>query len=399
VGRGRDGGDLREVIAYFLRLGFIAFGGPAAHIALMRRELVQQRGWVTDQEFIDTLGVTNLIPGPNSTEMTMHLGNRRAGWWGLWLGGLCFIGPAVLVVLAFAWSYVRWGSTPAGEGILFGVQPVVLAIIIQAIWGLRSAAIKGWSAVVISVLAVVLALTGVKEVWLVLGGGFAGMALHLVLPGRPGSGKPRLPFRIDSRRVGRAARRPRNVFRTHLFAAAATVPGPYHPLDLFLIFLKIGGLLYGSGYVLIAFMQGDLVDSRHWLTQQQLLDAIAVGQFTPGPLSSSATFAGYVIDGWRGAALATAGIFLPSFLLVGITHPFIPRLRQSAWAAPFLDGVNAAALALMAVVTFQLGQESLDNAFAALLFLIGAYVLVRYSPNSAWLVLAGAAAGILHEFA
>jgi chromate transporter len=366
------------VARYFLRLGAIAFGGPAAHVALMRRELVQQRRWVTDEEFMDLLGVTNLIPGPNSTEMSMQLGATRAGWRGLWLGGLCFIGPAVAIVLALAWAYVRWGATAAGEGLLFGIQPVILAVILQAIWGLRRAALKRWQTGVIAVAAAGLTFAGVNEILVLLGSG----------------GVMVLPAAI------RRLRRPASGL--HMFVlgplALAGTPAGYSLLGLFLVFLKIGAVLYGSGYVLLAFLQSDLVDSRGWLTQQQLLDAIAVGQFTPGPLFSSATFAGYVIDGWRGAAAATLGMFLPSFVFVAVTHPFVARLRRSAWAAPFLDGVNAAALALMAVVTFTLARETMDNAAAVGLFAGAAVVLVRFNPNSAWLVLAGACAGLLHAW-
>jgi chromate transporter len=369
-----DRGRLREAVGYFFRLGVIAFGGPAAHIALMRRELVQQRGWVTDEEFIDLLGVTNLVPGPNSTEMTMYLGGRRAGLWGLWLGGAAFIAPAVAIVLALSWAYVRWGTTPAGEALIYGIEPFVLAIITQAIWGLRRAAVKSVATFVVGVAAVAAVVLGVSEVVVILGGGVA------------------LLVWMRRRWLWGQLRRSGGAANAVFLAAPGSVPG----WKLFLVFLKMGAVLYGSGYVLVAFMQGDLVDSRHWLTHQQLVDAIAVGQFTPGPVFSSATFAGYVAGGWPGALGATAGIFLPSFLLVTLTYRLVPRLRSSAWAGPFLDGVNVAALVLMAVVTAQLARDTLTDAFTIGLFAVAAAILVRWNPNSMWLIGAGVVAGLAH---
>lgn len=401
-------GSLAEVLRYFFRLGCIAFGGPAAHVALMRRELVIERRWVSDQEFMDLLGVTNLVPGPNSTEMTMHLGAQRAGWRGLWLGGLAFILPALVIVTVLAWAYVRFGDTPAGEGIILGIQPFILAVIIQAIWGLRGAALRGYETLLLGAVVVALAIAGMNEVVLLLGAGAAMLAVSLaiwLLTGHSRRNLPPLP------KAGQPLNRVRGPFRRRDFAIlpfpvpwpalsiAAGTPAAYSLAELFLAFLKIGAILYGSGYVLLAFMQSEFVESRGWLTEQQLIDAIAVGQFTPGPLFTSAAFAGYVIDGLPGALAASAGIFLPSFLFVTVTHPLVPRLRRSRWAAPFLDGVNVAALALMAVVTFQLAGEVLEGWYTISLFLIGAAVLIRFNPNSAWLVLAGIAAGLLHAVA
>ncbi|MEX0784124.1 MAG: chromate efflux transporter [Dehalococcoidia bacterium] len=376
------GNKVSEVAAYFLRLGCIAFGGPAAHIAIMRRELVTQRKWLTDEEFVDMLGVTNLIPGPNSTEMTMHSGYHRAGWGGLLLGGLAFILPAVAIVLALAWAYVRYGDTPAGEGILAGVGPVVLAIIIQAIWGLRTAALKTPLSMVLAALVfAVVFLFDANEIVALFAAGAVTLAWYLARH-TPGAINALLPLGLPAPLAFQAAAE-----------SAPTVGG------LFWVFLKVGALLYGSGYVLVSFLESELVDSRGWLTDQQLVDAIAVGQFTPGPLFSSATFVGYIIEGWDGAAAATAGIFLPSFVLVMLTAPFVSRLRRLGWTGAFLDGINAAALALMATTTIILAQETLDTAFGAALFAVGAIVLVRYNPNSAWLVLAGAALGVGWEVA
>ena len=383
-------GSVAEVARYFLRLGVIAFGGPAAHIAIMRRELVQQRGWTTDQEIVDMLGVTNLIPGPNSTELTMHLGAERAGWRGLWVAGIAFILPATLITLALAWLYVEYGTTAAGEGIILGVQPFMLAIIVQAIWGLKGAALKGVETFFVVFAVAALAVAGANEVVLIFAAGLAMLTVHAAL--RLLTKQSRESMKDGERGPRRKGPFGRN-WALAPVAAASTLPG-YSAWELFLTFLKIGATLYGRGYVLLAFLQSEFVDSRGWLTEQQLVDATSAGQFTPGPLFSSAAFAGYVIDGWRGGVLAALGIFLPSFLFVTATHPLVPRLRRSTWAAPFLDGVNAAALALMVVVTVQLGLEVLDGWYTAALFVVAVGVLLKFSPNSAWLVLAGVAAGL-----
>ena len=399
--------NLAGVGRYFLRLGCIAFGGPAAHVALMRRELVAQRGWVTDQQFADVFGVSNLIPGPNSTETAMHVGGLRAGWAGVWVAGAAFIAPAVAIVLAFAWLYDEYGTTTGGEALLDGVQPVVLAVILQAIWGLRGATVKTPAALAIVAAAVVLALVGVNEIFVLLGSGAALLLAHVASRGttsRPWPQAIRERFTAAWQRLGRLVSAQQAWVATALgphtailplLAAQAVTPTSFSAAELFLVFLKIGGTLYGSGYVLVSFMQSELVDSRHWLTDRQLLDAIAVGQFTPGPVFSTATFAGYVIDGFRGAALATAGIFLPSFVFVAATHPLVPRLREWRWTRPFLDGVNAAAVALMALVTIELARDSLDGPFEITLFVAAAVALIRFSPNSALIVLAGAAAGLI----
>jgi chromate transporter len=392
---------VREVLTYFVRLGCIAFGGPAAHIALMRRELVQQKKWTTDQEFVDMLGVTNLIPGPNSTELTMHLGAKRAGWAGLWIAGLAFIVPAVLIVTALAWAYVEYGDTPAGEGIILGITPFILAVIIQAIWGLRTAAFKGIETMAVGLAVIALALVGVSEIPLIFGAGIflmlLGLGLRLATGGTAESLGP-LPGRRRGGITKRKAFLPFIPAGGHWPGLLAAVPAGYSLLELFLTFLKIGAVLYGSGYVLLSFMETEFVTNRQWLTEQQLVDAIAAGQFTPGPVFSTAAFAGYVIDGLPGALAASVGIFLPSFIFVTLTHPLIPRLRRSRWAAPFLDGVNVAALALMMVVTFRLAGQVLDGWYTTTLFFIGAAVLIRFNPNSGWLVLAGIAAGLLHAW-
>jgi chromate transporter len=384
-----------EVARYFLRLGAIAFGGPAAHIAIMRRELVAERGWTTDADLVDMLGVANLIPGPNSTELAMHLGAERAGWRGLWLGGLAFVLPATLITVALAWAYVNYGTTSAGEGIILGIQPFMLAIIVQAIWGLKGVALKGIETFLLVFVVAGLSLAGVGEVLLIFAAGLAMLLLHGVLAFLTRDGRRSLPKLPRTGRGGRRGPFGRNRAIVPFATAASAMPG-YSLTELFFVFLKIGATLYGSGYVLLTFLQTEFVDHRGWLTQQQLVDAISAGQFTPGPEFSTAAFAGYIIDGWQGALVATVGIFLPSFVLVTATHPLVPKMRRSTWAAPFLDGVNAAALALMVVVTARLGLEVLDGWYTAVLFAAGAVVLLRFSPNSAWLVLAGIAAGLAH---
>jgi chromate transporter len=363
-----------EVARVALRLGLTAFGGPAVHIAMLREEVVVRRRWMTDDEFVDLLGATNLIPGPNSTEMVIHAGFRRAGWAGFAVGGILFILPAAAIVLAFAWAYVEYGKTPAVEWVLYGIKPVVIAIVVQAIWGLARSAVKNVWLAVVGVASLALYLAGINELLILFGFG----ALALLA-------------RSAARQRGRLilAALPATEFLGH--RAIHVAPDLTR---LFLIFLKIGSVLYGSGYVLLAFLQGEFVDRLGWLTQQQLLDAVAVGQFTPGPVFTTATFIGYVIGGWSGAALATVGIFLPSFLFVAISQPLIPRLRKSPVAAALLDGVNVAALGLMAGVTWQLGRGAVMDAFTLALAVGAAVVLLRWKINSAWLVLAGALAAL-----
>lgn len=369
--------NLGEIARLFLRLGFTAFGGPAAHIAMMHDEVVVRRNWLDEQEFLDLVGATNLVPGPNSTELAIHLGHLRAGWRGMVVAGVCFIMPAVLIVLAFAWMYVEYGSTPQGAALMLGIKPVIIAVVLQAIMKLTPSALKTPLLWIVAATALVLFLLGVNELIVLFGGAAVVVGVHALrrLPEAPAMIVP-------------------------LLAANTLLSQPVEQVAvslwrLFLVFLKAGALLYGSGYVLLAFLRNDLVLQLEWLTDQQLLDAIAVGQFTPGPVFTTATFIGYVLAGLPGALVATVGIFLPSFFFVGLLTRILPHLRQSAWSARFLDGINATALALMAGVTLLLGKSALIDWFTLLLCILATLLLFRWRINSTWLVLGGAIAGLL----
>jgi chromate transporter len=367
-------GSLSEVAALFLKLGFVAFGGPAAHIALMRDEVVTRRRWVTEQQFLDLLGASNLIPGPTSTELAIYLGYARAGWRGLVLAGTLFILPAALISLALAWVYVRYGSTPQAVWLLYGIKPVIIAVVVQAIWALARTAVKGWLLAAIGALVLGLYAAGVNEIVLLLGAGVLVMA---------------------ARNAGRLRQRPRAlVLLPMLGAPALSTAGAasVDPVSLFFVFLKIGAVLYGSGYVLLAFLRNDFVVRLGWLTDQQLIDAVAVGQLTPGPVFTTATFIGYIVAGTSGAALATLAIFLPSFVFVAIVYPMVPRLRGSAWMSAFLDGVNVAAIGLMLAVTWQLGRSAVIDGPSAALALVATILLLRWRINSVWLI---AGAGVI----
>lgn len=385
---------LGEVVALFFRLGCTAFGGPAAHIALMRDEVVRRRRWVTEEHFLDLLGATNLIPGPNSTEMAIHLGYVRAGWPGLLVAGALFILPATALVLALAWAYVRYGSTPQAGFVLYGVKPVIIAVVVQALWGLGRAAVKSAALAAVGVLVLALYLAGVNEIALLFGGGLLGAAVTLgwrgtraalAAPALAGAGG--ITARAEAAPVVLAAARGAAALGP---AAAAASLG-----TLFLTFLKIGAVLYGSGYVLLAFLRNDFVTRLGWLTEGQLLDAVAVGQFTPGPVFTAATFVGYLVGGVPGGLLATLAIFLPSFVFVAASNPLIPRLRRIRATAALLDGVNVAAVGLMAAVTWELGRAAIVDALTAALAGVAIVLLIRFRVSSVWLILGGAAAGLL----
>ncbi|MEA2587059.1 MAG: chromate transporter [Thermomicrobiales bacterium] len=375
---------LRSVVGLSLKLGITAFGGPAAHIAMLRHEVVSRRAWLTDQHFLDLLGVTNLIPGPNSTEMVMHVGQNRAGGRGLMLAGIAFIVPAATITMFFAWLYVRYGTTPRGEWLLDGIKPVIIAVVGQALWSLGRTAIKDVTSGSIAVGVLALYLAGANEIVLLFGGALLLVGLRQAVgefKRHVSAVRGLAPVAVPS--------------LMGLAAAAADAKVPYTALRLFLTFVKIGSVLYGSGYVLLAFLRNDFVVRYGWLTEQQLLDAVAVGQVTPGPVFTTATFVGYVVGGFTGAVLATIAIFLPAFVFVAIVGPLVPRLRQRAVLGRLLDGVNVAAIGLMAAVTIDLGRDAIVDLPTALLAIGSAYLLIRHNVNSAWLVVLGGVAGLL----
>ena len=376
-----------QLLGLFLKLGVTAFGGPAAHIAMMEDEVVTRRGWLTRERFLDLIGATNLIPGPNSTEMAIHIGFVRAGIVGLVVAGVSFILPAALLTLGCAWAYEQFQTVPEADALLYGIKPAVIAVILSAVWRLGKTAAKGPFLIVIGFLVMLSVLFGINEIIALLSGGIVGILWQL--GSRLGKGKTLLGFAwLPSSNLA--------------FSVTVASPSSVTLTSLGLFFLKIGCVLFGSGYVLIAFLQGGLVEQYQWLTQQQLLDAVAIGQFTPGPVLTTATFIGYVLAGPLGALVATLGIFGPSFLFVLVTNPLIPRLRQSAVAGAFLDAINASAIGLMAAVTVELARHTLidwetkqiDWA-AGLIALASAVVLFRYRVNAAWLVLGGAVIGWL----
>ncbi|MDX1932169.1 MAG: chromate efflux transporter [Capsulimonadales bacterium] len=381
---------LREIAGVFLRLGFTAFGGPAAHIALMKEEFVVRRKWLTEAEFLDLLGATNLIPGPNSTEMAIHLGYRRGGWIGLIVAGLCFLLPAALIVSGFAWAYVRFGALPTVAGLLQAVKPVVVAVVLQAMAGLVRPALKNVPLTVLGIAVLGAALFGLAPPYLLFGAGFlTGLARWW-----QGESSPvrRSPGSLLALLAGVAGMIGLPVLLTFVsFSSRGAVP--LSSGALFAFFLKVGATLYGSGYVLLSFLREEPVLRWRWLTEGQLLDAVAVGQVTPGPVFTTATFIGYVLSGPFGAFLATLGIFLPSFVFVALSGPLIPRLRQSPVMAAFLDGVNVAALALLATVVWETARTAFTGPFTVSLAILSAVLLIRYRVNSAWLLLAAAGFG------
>lgn len=372
----RPKGSPREVAIVFLRLGLVAFGGPVAHTALMREEIVRRRGWVDDQRFADLMGATNLIPGPNSTELAIHLGHDRAGWRGLVVAGVAFILPAALMVAGLAWAYVEYGETPAVEGVLYGVVPVVVAIIAWALVALaRTVLASPWPAV-LAAAALAAYLLGVDELVVLFAGAAVAALSHV------------------ARRLGEHRRH--HLLGLPLLAGAPVFGDPTGAQlsQLFWTMLKIGAVLYGSGYVLLAFLEGDFVDRLGWVSREQVLDAVSIGQVTPGPVFTTATFLGYVVAGLPGAALATVAIFLPSFVFVGLLTRLVDWLRARAWTSALLDGLNATALALMAGVSLQLGRTALVDPLTIALGVVTLLLLWRTRLNSAWFIAAGALIGL-----
>jgi len=369
-------GRLKELALLFLKLGTIAFGGPAAHIAMMRDEVVEKRKWMTDEEFLDLNSAASLIPGPNSTELAIHIGNVRAGWPGLIVAGVCFIVPAMVIVLGLAWIYVTYGQLPQVGAILYGIQPVVIAIILQALWLLSKTAVKNVWLGLLCFAALILTLTGINELVILFG---AGLMVSLVMLIR------------NAREKNSTAA----ILPLMLFQAGGASAGTATLTSIFLFFLKVGAVLFGSGYVLIAFLRADLVEQYQWLTDQQLLDAVTVGQITPGPVFTTATFIGYLLAGVPGAVVATVGIFLPAFVFVALSAWLVPRMRKSKVFGGFLDGVNVASIALIAWVMVGLGRSAIVDIPTILLFVVSSVLLIRFKINSGWLILGGAVIGLL----
>lgn len=377
---------LQELAAVFLKLGAIAFGGPAAHIAMMDDEVVKRRRWMSHEALLDLLGVTSLIPGPNSTELAIHIGYERAGWRGLAVAGTCFILPAMTLVWLLAALYVRYQTLPQAEWLLYGIKPVIIAIVLQALWKLGRKALKDTSTIAAGIAVIAAFFLGINEILLLL---LAGLAVMLVRNWQHIRSQKAGLWLVPLSAPGALAQ------VSPATTAIATSP---HWTSVFLFFLKVGSVLYGSGYVLLAFLQRDLVERHQWLTSQQLLDAVAIGQITPGPVFTTATFIGYLLAGSTGAIAATIGIFLPAFLLVGLINPWVPKLRRSPWTAGFLDGVNAASLGLMAVVTYTLSRTALINWVTIILAVASAIAVFRFRINSAWLVLVGGVIGLTLQF-
>jgi chromate transporter len=370
----------------FLRLGLTAFGGPAAHIAMMEDEVVTRRRWIAREEFLDRLGAASLIPGPTSTELVIYLGYLRAGWLGLIVAGACFIVPAAVMVMCFAWAYIRFGSLPQVGRFLYGLKPVVIAIIAQALWKLGRAAIKTRFLGMAGIASIGAAVAGGGALIVLAGAGVVAAFHEWWKSSRRG-----LPTLVVLSIVAGAI----VVTQFTLFGTAHTQPRAVGLRALFLYFLKIGSVLYGSGYVLLAFLQQDLVHNWRWLTSKQLLDAVAVGQITPGPLFTTATFIGYVLKGVPGAVVATVGIFLPAFFLCAISGPVMPWLRRSRLAGAFLDGVNVASLALMALVTWELARTALIDLLTIATAGACLVLLIRFRVNAGWLALGGALWGLV----
>jgi len=381
---------LLELASVFLKLGTISFGGPAAHIAMMETEIVTKRQWVTRRQFLDILGAANLVPGPTSTETAITVGFTRAGWLGLCVAGLSFILPAALITGTFAWAYVRFGSLPQAASVLTGIKPAVLAIIAIAIWRLGRTAVKGFGLGALAAIALTGFLYGLNPIVVLFGGGVIGMMVKRACDLRQTAS---FSFVASADRWFPSSLRFSGAASGSLAAGSLVLRPSVGQIGLF--FLKVGAVFYGGGYVLLAFLEQGLVRQHTWLTRQQLLDAVAIGQFTPGPVLSTATFIGYILGGVPGAVVATFGIFLPSFFYVALLAPVLFRLRQSGWMAAFLDSVNACAVALMCGVTLRLGADALQGWRTWMVAGVSLTVLLRWKVSPVWIVLGGGIAGLL----
>ena len=380
--------SLADIAWSFLKLGTISFGGPAAHIALMEDEFVRRRHWLTHQEFLDRLGAANLIPGPSSTEMAIYIGYTKRGWPGLVIAGSCFILPAALMVTAIAAAYVRFGQMPRVEGMLYGVKAVVVAVIVQAFWKLARSGIKTPWLAAVGVLAAIMSACNLNNLLTLI---VSGLLAAIPVWWRTLKSSPSAAFMLLQ---AKGRWKPQSVFLLGPLLGAAAKQFTFW--RLFLTFLKIGSVLFGSGYVLLAFLRADFVVRLHWLSEQQLLDSVAVGQVTPGPVFTTATFIGYILGGVPGAAISTVAIFLPGFLLVAASGRLIPRIRSSALAGAMLDGVIVGSLALIGVVAWQLGRATLLDPLAYSIAIASLALLLWKRVNPVWLIVAAAGAGMFH---
>ncbi len=368
--------ELKEVAKLFLKLGVTAFGGPAAHIAMMKDEVVNKRQWLTEQHFLDLIGATNLIPGPNSTEMAIHIGHERAGWKGLIAAGLCFILPAVFITGFFAWLYKQYGQLPQIQPFIYGIKPAIIAVILAAIFPLAKKSLKSIELIVIGIIALVLSLTGFYEIYVMFGAGII-LLIYTAIKNKLISAKLNGLFPFPLLQIP-----------TISFASATNI-------NLFLVFFKIGAILYGSGYVLFAFLDTELVQTG-MLTREQLVDAIAVGQFTPGPVFSSVTFVGYQINGWTGATVSTIGIFLPSFIFVALLNPLVKKMRNSKLFSSFLDAVNVTSISIIIAVCYEMGRHSISDWRTIIIAALSVAVTFGFKKiNSALVVLGGSLSGYL----
>jgi chromate transporter len=370
----------REVALFFLKLGTTAFGGPAAHIAMMEDQLVTKRQWIDRARFMDLLAVANLIPGPSSTELAIYIGYDLLGFQGLLLAGVCFILPAFAMVLVIAAVYKTYGTLPAIAGILYGVNPVLIPILAQAGYRLGKTSLKSKTLIAIGVITLALRIMNFDPLIVLFGSGALALMLWMV-----------------TQRSDTALAEAGPLIAASGGGVVAAIATPMGLGSIFLVFLKAGAIVFGSGYVLFPFLSADLVEKRHWLTQPQLLTAIAVGQVTPGPVFTTATFIGYLLMDVPGGIVATVGIFLPAFVLVWLTGPIVRRLRQWPAAGAFLDGLNVGAIVLLAVVTFQLGRGAIVDIVTIIIALVSAVLLFAWNINTTWLVLGGGLIGLLFQ--
>lgn len=367
--------DIKDIVKLFLKLGIIGFGGPAAHIAMMQEEVVTKRKWLTEQHFLDLIGATNLIPGPNSTEMAIHIGHEKGGWKGLIVAGICFILPAVFITGIFAWLYKQYGQIPEVQPFVYGIKPAIIAIILGAVFPLAKKSLKSTELIIIGLIVLTLSLLNICEIYLMFGAGIFALLLAYMRNGKQNNINSFLPLTLLQ------------ITNTTILTATNA--------NLFWIFLKIGAILYGSGYVLFAFLDTELV-STGLLTRQQLIDAIAVGQFTPGPVFSSVTFIGYQINGSTGAIISTIAIFLPSFVFVALLNPIVKKMRNSKLFFAFLDAVNVASVAIIVAVCFEMGKETITDWRTILIALLSIAITFVYKKlNSAFVVLGGSLMGYL----